>query len=147
MRAFQSGSGTPESIPAAGSAAISSIRHPAGHLTKGRAAEDRARRFLERQGLVCIETNYRCQPGEIDLIMRDNDALVFVEVRYRRDRRYGGALESIDHRKQRRLRAAAEHYLQRRHRGRTPSCRFDVVLITGSSAAGEEDVDWIANAL
>lgn len=79
--------------------------------------------------------------------MRDNDALVFVEVRYRRNHRYGGALESIDHRKQRKLRKAAEHYLQRRHRGKEPSCRFDVILITGPADGGDENMDWIPDAL
>lgn len=79
--------------------------------------------------------------------MRDNDTTVFVEVRYRKDHRYGGALESIDARKQGRLRAAAEHYLQR-HRGAADApCRFDVILITGPPAGGDEQVDWIPNAL
>jgi len=79
--------------------------------------------------------------------MREDSTLVFVEVRYRRNQRYGGALESIDARKQRRLRAAAEQYLQYRHRGSEPPCRFDVVLVTGSPDAGDEEIDWIQNAL
>lgn len=79
--------------------------------------------------------------------MREEGVIVFVEVRYRKDQRYGGALESIDHRKQRRLRAAAEHYLQRRHRSADVACRFDVVLITGSPDDGDKQVDWIQNAL
>lgn len=123
----------------------------AGHLIKGRDAESRARRYLEQRGLACIEANYRCPPGEIDLIMRQDEGqdevIVFVEVRFRKDHRYGGALESIDHRKQQRLRAAAEHYLQRRHGTAEVACRFDVVLITGAPGGGAGSVDWIQDAL
>lgn len=132
---------------AARSAPITPIRRRAGHLIKGRDAESRARRYLERRGLACIETNYRCPPGEIDLIMREDGVIVFVEVRYRKDHRYGGALESIDHRKQHRLRAAAEHYLQRRRGTADAPCRFDVVLITGVADGSDGNVDWIQNAL
>lgn len=118
----------------------------APHLIRGRDAEDRARRHLEDHGLACVSANYRCQAGEIDLIMREGPAVVFVEVRYRSDRSYGGALESIDARKQRRLRTTAEHYLQRKHRGPVPPCRFDVVLITGSGGDGDADIEWIQDA-
>lgn len=80
--------------------------------------------------------------------MREASTIVFVEVRYRKDDRYGGALESIDSRKQRRLRAAAEHYLQRRCGTVEVPCRFDVVLVTGSPGnADDHQVDWIQNAL
>ena len=78
--------------------------------------------------------------------MRDNSGLVFVEVRYRKDHSYGGALESIDRRKQRKLRAAAEHYMQTRHNTVDLPCRFDVILITGSPD-DQGEVDWITNAL
>ena len=122
---------------------------PARHLITGRNAESYARKYLERRGLKFLEANYRCRPGEIDLIMRDSSTVVFVEVRYRRNQNYGGALESIDHRKQRKLRAAAEHYLQRRRIGTGSPCRFDVVLITGAvnDAADRAQVDWISNAI
>ena len=79
--------------------------------------------------------------------MRENSVVVFVEVRYRENQRYGGALESIDPRKQQRLRTAAEHYLQRRYGASEPPCRFDVVLITGTPDGGDEQIDWIQNAL
>lgn len=79
--------------------------------------------------------------------MREDAVIVFVEVRYRKDQRYGGALESIDHRKQRRLRAAAEHYLLRRHGSADVACRFDVVLITGSPNRDGKQIDWIRDAL
>jgi len=118
----------------------------ARHLIRGRDAESRARRYLGERGLACVSENYRCQAGEIDLIMREGQVVVFVEVRYRSDRRYGGALESIDARKQRRLRTTAQHYLQRKHRGPVPPCRFDVVLITGSDGGGDAGIEWIRDA-
>ncbi|MBS1269105.1 MAG: hypothetical protein MAG794_00048 [Gammaproteobacteria bacterium] len=123
------------------------------HLIKGRNAERRARRYLENQGLTCVEANYRCRFGEIDLVMRDQSTIVFVEVRYRKNKRYGGALESIDFHKQRKLRASAERYLQRRRVGVDFPCRFDVVLISGFGSDPDADiddnaqVDWIPNAL
>lgn len=119
------------------------VRRYASHLIHGRAAENHARRHLEREGLVFVEANYRCRAGEIDLIMRQEGTIVFVEVRYRKGQSYGGALESIDSGKQRRLRAAAEHYLQRRRSAADSPCRFDVVLITGSP----RQMEWIPNAL
>jgi putative endonuclease len=117
----------------------------AKHLVKGRNAEDRARRYLERHGLTFIESNYRCPPGEIDLVMGDRSTTVFVEVRYRENQRYGGALESIDSRKQGKLRAAARHYLQRRYRSTDVACRIDVILLSGDG--GETDIEWISNAI
>lgn len=76
--------------------------------------------------------------------MLDNDCLVFVEVRFRRNARYGGAAASIDQRKQKKLRATAEHYLQRAGQQQTSrACRFDVVLLENPPAA---PCKWIRNA-
>lgn len=109
---------------------------------RGQAAEDLACAYLSARGLSLLERNYRCTRGEIDLIMRDaQGATVFVEVRLRRDTRFGGALASIDHRKQGRLAATALHYLQRHTALSRIPCRFDVVCVTPPSA-----VEWIANA-
>jgi len=78
--------------------------------------------------------------GELDLIMRDGQTLVFVEVRYRRSSRFGGAVASVDARKQRKLIATALGYLQQHpHDG---PCRFDVVGISGSA----NGVEWLKNA-
>lgn len=111
----------------------------AGTQHSGREAEDRAQHFLQVQGLTLVDRNYRCRGGEIDLLMRDGDALVFVEVRLRRNTGFGGALASVDARKQRRLTIAAQHYLQR-HRWQGP-CRFDVI---GFDAAG--GAQWVRDA-
>ena len=107
----------------------------------GSQAETHACRFLERKGLRLVERNYRCRRGEIDLIMRDGEYLVFVEVRYRGSRGFGGGAESVTGAKQRRLVAAAGHYLQTAHAGREPPCRFDVVAVSRQT-----EPDWITNA-
>ena len=121
----------------------------ARHLLDGENAEQRARQYLQRRGLAFVEANYRCPPGEIDLVMSDGPTIVFVEVRYRRNQSYGGALESIDARKQRKLRSAAQHYLQRRHGKLEVPCRVDVVLVSGNidDANDDQNMEWIPNAL
>jgi putative endonuclease len=105
----------------------------------GRQQEQLARRFLEQQGLRHVAHNVRSRLGEVDLVMRDAHTLIFVEVRFRRSERFGGAVASVDRRKQERLIAAAAYYLQR-HPIDLP-CRFDVVAI----GAGDR-VQWIQNA-
>ena len=110
-----------------------------GKAAIGAAQEQAACRYLERHGLRLLARNHRCRHGEIDLVMRDADTLVFVEVRYRRGGRFGTAADSVDIHKQRRLAAAAGHYLQS-HPSPLP-CRFDVVAI----GAGDQ-IDWIRNA-
>ncbi len=110
----------------------------------GRRAEETACRFLLGQGLKLLERNYRGPGGEIDLIMEQGATLVFVEIRYRRSNRFGGAEETVDHRKQGRLIATAARYLQR-HPGadRRPS-RFDVVALIADGEGYR--VQWIADA-
>lgn len=105
----------------------------------GRIAEQLASQFLQTRGLVLLASNHHCRGGEIDLIMRDRDTLVFVEVRLRRHAAFGGALASVDARKQQRLIIAAQHYLQR-HPWNGP-CRFDVVGIDA-----KDHCDWVRDA-
>jgi putative endonuclease len=97
----------------------------------GDAAEDRALAHLLRQGLRLVARNYRTPGrggGEIDLIMRDRDGtLVFVEVRKRASRGFGGAAGSVLASKQRRIVFAARHYLLRLRE--PPPCRFDIVSL------------------
>lgn len=107
----------------------------------GRRAEQHAKEFLRKQGLKPVEENWYCRHGEIDLIMHDRDVLVFVEVRFRRNSRFGTPAATIGHIKQRRLVLAARHYLQRLQR--QPPCRFDIVAIT---AEPETQTEWIRNA-
>lgn len=107
----------------------------------GQAAEDAALSFLKAQGLRLVKRNFRCRAGEIDLIMRDGAGLVFVEVRYRRQSRFGSALESVTTAKRTKLAAAAKWYLQGADAG--SPCRFDVVGISGEKA---DRIDWIRDA-
>lgn len=116
----------------------------AAHLRAGERAEDQAKAFLEAQGLRCLDRNFRTRLGEIDLIMDDRGTRVFVEVRYRSNRRYGGALESIDRRKRARLVAAAHWYLGV-HRT-VGSARFDVVAVE-PGPDGTPGFIWIKDAI
>jgi len=107
-------------------------------IQSGAQAEDSAAEFLERQGLKLVERNYRCRMGEIDLIMDDRATRVFVEVRLRRNRDFGGAAESITQSKQGKLIRAAQYYLQQLPK--QPPCRFDAVLLDGFK------IEWIKDA-
>lgn len=113
-------------------------------LETGRRAEQLAELYLGKQGLRLRKRNYRCRGGEIDLIMEHGNTLVFVEVRYRTHRTFGGAVESIDRRKQQRLIHAAQHYLQR-HQDDVP-CRFDVIAISPGKGT-QPHLQWITNAI
>lgn len=113
----------------------------APHLREGAEAERRARRHLEAAGLRFVAANVRYRLGEIDLIMADGRVAVFVEVRSRGSRAYGGAAASIDGRKQLRIRRAAQCWLQQRMGQRPwPACRFDVVAIDGGR------LEWLRDA-
>jgi putative endonuclease len=109
---------------------------------KGQRAEDIALEFLQRQGLELIERNYRCRYGEIDLIMEDGRAVVFVEVRFRGSLRFGGPLESVDRRKQEKLLITAALFLKARQLDRP--ARFDVAAL--SPEGGELAVEWVRDA-
>lgn len=104
----------------------------------GEHAEDRAFAYLQQQGMTLVERNFRCKGGEIDLIMQERNTLVFVEVRKRADKRYGGAAASVTPLKQARLILAAHIFLQRYRM--PPPCRFDVMAMDG------EAVTWLRNA-
>lgn len=105
-----------------------------------RLAEDR----LITHGLKLIKRNYACQSGEIDLIMQEQNTIVFVEVRYRKDNQYGGGIESIDFRKQKKIQMTAMHYLQNHDRHHDHPCRFDAMIINGQASA--PTINWIKNA-
>jgi len=108
--------------------------------TKGVLAEKQALSYLQAQGLALICQNYDCRFGEIDLIMRDQDTLVFVEVRYRKNSDFGGAFASINNRKQRKIITTAKHYLSTLDN--EPFCRFDAVAIDSKSTTPA----WIKDA-
>lgn len=105
----------------------------------GQMGEDDALAYLQQQGLALIERNFRCKGGEIDLLMQDQDVLVFVEVRKRADKNHGGAAASVTPTKQKRLIIAAHIFLQRYKQ--PPACRFDVIAIDGA------EMSWLKNAI
>lgn len=119
-------------------------RMPAKHLQHGQRAERRAQRYLRKQGLKLVTCNYRSPYGEIDLIMRQQEMLVFVEVRYRHSQIFGLAAETVDWRKQKKLRATAEHYLQNDKSSRDRPCRFDVISLSGDNRNGT--INWYPDA-
>jgi len=106
---------------------------------QGRHWENMALAYLQRHGLVLVEANFQCKLGEIDLVLRDGAALVFVEVRQRAAGAPVPAADSIGPAKIRRIIRAAEFYLQRFNR--MPPCRIDVVAING------EHIEWLRNAI
>jgi putative endonuclease len=112
---------------------------------RGDIGEARALAHLRGAGLSLEARNWQCRYGEIDLVMRDGDELVFVEVRrrQRRDTRFASAAESVGPRKQARLRRTAECYLAGRRT--LPACRFDVVALD-ADGAGAEHLRWIRDA-
>ncbi|MGE7990634.1 YraN family protein [Pseudomonas sp. NPDC089554] len=117
----------------------------ASPCTAGQAAEEQALEHLRGQGLQLLARNWRCKGGELDLVMLDTDTVVFVEVRYRLHADFGGALGSIDERKQKRLVLAASLFLQKEARWADYPCRFDVVALQGSQHAGRP-FQWLKNA-
>lgn len=110
----------------------------------GMLAEQFACRFLKKQGLKLVTRNYHCRCGEIDLIMRDDDMLVFVEVRLRNTNNHLTGAESVDYFKQQKLIKTAQIYLQQHHCVHTQICRFDVIDL--SQKKGKYIVSWIKNA-
>lgn len=114
----------------------------AAHLLQGEQSEQHACDFLIMQGLTLVKRNFRCLYGELDLIMKDGKTLVIVEVRYRKNAKFGSALESVTRSKQLKIIAATEVYLNT-----LPSdddlmpMRFDVVGILGDG-----DLQWVKNA-
>lgn len=111
----------------------------------GQDAEDYALEYLLGQGLQLLARNWRCKGGELDLVMLDADTVVFVEVRYRLHADFGGALGSIDRRKQQRLALAASMFLHKEFRWANHPCRFDVIALQGSGHAGQP-LQWLKNA-
>jgi putative endonuclease len=103
----------------------------AGSKRLGAVFEARALDYLRRQRLCLVARNVTCRGGEIDLVMREPDgALVFVEVRARAGRNYGGAIASVGPAKRRRLVHAAQYFLATRGDDRS-ACRFDVIAFDG----------------
>ena len=112
-------------------------------VEKGQQAEQYARRYLTKQGLTWLASNYRSRVGEIDLIMQSAcGVLVFVEVRQRVSGDFGGALASVTRHKQEKLIKEASYYLMMHPREGHQGVRFDVVALDGNPPR----VTWIKQA-
>jgi len=107
----------------------------------GKEAEITAQHFLQSQGLVILQNNYSWRSGEIDIIAKDQQTIVFIEVRLRRHRNFGQAAESVTHSKQNKIIKTALRYLQENKLVEKYPCRFDIVAL----GLGTEPV-WIQDA-
>jgi putative endonuclease len=99
---------------------------------RGEAAEERARLHLERSGFTIVERNFRTRGGEIDIVARKGDVLVFVEVRSLESAGFGTPEESVTPAKRRRIVAAARRYLSNVPPSSWREARFDVIAVEGS---------------
>jgi len=120
------------------------VANPPTTLQIGTAAESLACDYLQQQGLDLLARNFRAPFGELDLIMQDHDYMVFVEVRFRRNHRYGSGADSVHAVKQDKLIKTALYYLQQHPRLAKRPVRFDVVSI--SIMDKRPQVDWIKDA-
>ncbi|MGB5454627.1 MAG: YraN family protein [Gammaproteobacteria bacterium] len=114
---------------------------------RGQDAERACCEYLQDKGLKLLDRNYHGRRGELDLVMQDNDTVVFVEVRYRSNNRFCSAAETITPSKQKKLRLTAEQYLQQQTR--LKNGRFDVVAMTekvGNNGSNDYSFEWIKNA-
>ncbi|MCF7521893.1 YraN family protein [Neisseria sp. ZJ106] len=106
---------------------------------QGVAGEEAAWAFLQQQGCKLVARNWHCPFGEIDLIVKNGNTIVFVEVKYRNSNRFGGAAYSISAAKLLKMQRSAEYYLQQN--GLTQAnCRLDAVLIQGAAS-----IEWLKN--
>jgi putative endonuclease len=107
-------------------------------------SEDLALEQLLASGLKLVCRNYWTRRGEIDLVMRDGNELVFVEVRQRTNTAYGRPEETVNRSKRARLRLAASHFLQQYAEFRSQPCRFDIFAVTGNDV--DNTCQWITDA-
>lgn len=110
---------------------------------QGSFYEQKAREFLEHQGLSFVAANQHFKCGELDLIMQEGKTIVFIEVRQRRNNRFGSAVESVDYQKQRKWQNAANMWLLKQNKClETANCRFDLIAFEGN-----QKPLWIPNFL
>ncbi len=108
---------------------------------KGTAYESLALSHLQKAGLTLLARNYTCRLGEIDLVMREKQSVVFIEVRYRKSAEHGTGAATIGATKRTKLIRTAKLYLQEHPRLATSTCRFDAVTISGDMEA--PDIRWL----
>lgn len=110
----------------------------------GNDSEDFALQYLLERGYRLMQRNFQCKSGEIDLIMQKEDILVFVEVRSRSNEQYGMPAETVNRKKQDKIRKTANYYLYRNRFLEKYYCRFDVISIVWKD--GTAQIEWIPDA-
>lgn len=118
-------------------------RH-SGLALNGDQAEKLAALYLQQQGLKLLDKNYATKGGEIDLIMRERQCLVFIEVKYRATDAWASAAEAVTRQKQEKIIRAAKFYLQKKSAAMQVECRFDVIAI--HRQANKYEIDWLPHA-
>ena len=114
------------------------------HKQVGDQYEAVAKAYLTRHGLSLIQQNFIAKCGEIDLIMRHNNTIVFAEVKYRKQTRYGHAAEMVTAKKSQRLLKTAQVWLMQQGLSvHSTDFRFDIIAIEGS----DDHINWIQNAI
>jgi len=108
----------------------------------GRMGEELAKLFLEKEGYQIIEENFWCRYGEIDLIAKEEEYLVFVEVKLSNNKSYMSPQEKVDYRKQKKLEQVARYYLSNKQV--ESDFRFDVVAISGDKR--DREIELFKNA-
>lgn len=111
----------------------------------GQITEEIAAQYLNKQGLTLLAKNVHSRQGEIDLVMKEHDTLVFVEVKYRKNNAFGGAISAVSYKKQQKIKQCATFYLQQSglNEYNTP-CRFDVIAMQGNITQAQ--ITWLKNA-
>jgi len=110
----------------------------------GQYWEKKVESFLRRSGLITLKRNFICRSGEIDLIMKDQEYLVFTEVRFRHNPHFGSGAETVSRQKQARLIRAAMYYLASKPQYADLRCRFDVISV--GIDRGQPQLRWIKHA-
>jgi putative endonuclease len=112
---------------------------------KGQITEHYAEQYLTGLGLTLIDRNFHSRQGEIDLIMLEDDTYVFIEVKYRKNRLFGGAIAAIPASKQQKIKHCVTFYLHQAGLNEyNTSCRIDVIALQGDIT--QPQITWLKNA-
>tara|TARA_B110000881_G_C18410354_1_gene430609 strand:- start:133 stop:513 length:381 start_codon:yes stop_codon:yes gene_type:complete len=113
----------------------------------GDMSEQLAKHYLEKSGLLFITGNFHSRQGEIDLIMKEQQTLVFIEVKYRKNATFGGAISAVTYKKQQKIKQCAKFYLQQQNLNEyNTDCRFDVIALQGTQNEHDIEISWLKNA-
>ena len=99
----------------------------------GKDMEELGAEYLEGLGYVIVERNFYCREGEVDIIAKDGDVIVFVEVKYRKKDVYGMPEEAVGRRKQDKIYRVAGYYIYKNYKRMDLPCRFDVIAVEGEN--------------